>query len=152
MTEITKEIADARVYELSYLILPSLTEEQMLGVGDRLEETVRAYGHKLDGEIPEKIDLAYTMTHVRGASRYVVNEAYIGWIKFEAPPEKLSSLKEKISEIEEIIRFLIIKAPRNTDFTFAKARAQKIAERELAREEKKEEMESKTIAEEVLIQ
>lgn len=114
---------ELQVYELGYLVLPSIAEDQIPAVEDTIKKAIAAAGGKeLASESPEYIDLAYSMTKVVGASRYVVSDAYIGWVKFEAEPSQMPALNEKVSKMDEVLRALLIKAPRETDFTFAKAR------------------------------
>lgn len=119
-----------QVYELGYLVLPSIAEDALSGVISKLKQAIAAIGGvEIAGEDPFRIDLAYTMTKVVGASRYVVSDAYLGWIKFEAEAGKVEELKKKVAQMDEIIRSLLIKAPRETYFTFADARA-KMLEKE----------------------
>jgi ribosomal protein S6 len=125
-----------QVYELCYLILPSIPEEGLSDVVSKIKAIIEKTGGKeFDGESPSKIDLAYTMTKTIGASRYVVSDAYIGWVKFDLPAEALAKeglehpvekIKVGISKIEELLRFLVVKAPRETVFTFAKVEAQMV--------------------------
>lgn len=111
-----------QVYELGYLILPSIPEDGLDVIVERINEAItKAGGNLLDGEAPIKHDLAYTMTKTVSASRYVVNDAYVGWQKFEMEPAGLSQIKTTVEKMDEILRFLLIKVPRETSFTFAKA-------------------------------
>ncbi len=120
-----------QVYELGYLILPSIAEENIPAVEDALKAAIAKEGGKVfDGEAPFKQELSYTMGKTVGASRYVVNEAYIGWVKFEAEPEAVPQIKDGVEKMPEILRFLIIKAPKETTFTFAQARQKLEAEAE----------------------
>ena len=113
-----------QVYELGYLILPSIAEDALSGVIDKIRALINEVGGKeLDGEAPFKYPLAYSMSKTIGASRYVLSDAYLGWIKFEVEPSKIAAVKAGVEKIAEIIRFLLIKAPRETTFTFAKAKA-----------------------------
>jgi ribosomal protein S6 len=112
-----------QVYELGYLILPSIAEGELSDVATKLEGVIaKAGGKELDSEAPEKIDLAYPMEKTVGASRYVVNDAYIGWIKFEMEPASVEEVKSAVDSTDEVLRSLLIKAPRETTFTFAAAR------------------------------
>ena len=125
------EDKESKVYELGYLILPSVAEDKLKSVVDKIKGIISEKGGKeIDGEEPFKYDLAYTMSKTIGASRYVVNDAYIGWIKFELPLEEAAELKKGVDLIEEVLRTMLIRAPRETSFSFAKARekAQKEAE------------------------
>ena len=112
-----------QVYELGYLALPSIAEDHLSQVVDSLKSAItKAGGTEIASENPFKQELAYTMSKTVGASRYVVNDAYIGWIKFEAEAEAAPKVKEAVEKMDEILRFLLIKAPRETTFTFADAR------------------------------
>ena len=113
-----------QVYELWYLILPSVAEDALSSVVDKIKEAIsKAEGKDLDSETPFKHPLAYQMSKSVGASKYVVNDAYIGWIKFEIETPKIMDIEADMKKISEVLRFLIVKAPRKTEFTFAKAKA-----------------------------
>lgn len=111
------------VYELGYLVLPSIAEDNLSSVVASIKSIIsKAGGVEIAGEDPFMQELAYTMNKTVGASRYVVNEAYIGWIKFDATPDAVLSIKTEVEAMGEILRALLVKAPRETTFTFAEAR------------------------------
>jgi ribosomal protein S6 len=127
-----------QVYEVGYLILPSIAEEKLSDVVEKIKAVfAHSGGQELDGETPFLQPLAYTMAKTVGASRYVVNEAYLGWMKFELEPEKALEAKMALEKIDELLRFLLIKAPRETTFTFAKAKAL-LAEKEAKETERED--------------
>lgn len=112
------------VYEVGYLILPSIPEDKLSQVVDSMKEVVsKNGGRELDSEAPFKQNLAYTMSKVVGSSRYVVNDAYLGWFKFESDPSSAHIIKQALEKVDGVLRFLLIKAPRETVFTFASAQA-----------------------------
>ena len=124
MVNSTNETKEATVYELGFLILPSIPEDKLSKVTDTVRKIIsKGGGIELDAEEPFKEPLAYSMSKTVGASRYVVSDAYLGWIKFEVDRAGISMIKSEVEKIDEILRFLLIKAPRETTFTFAKARA-----------------------------
>ena len=106
-----------QVYELGYLLLPSISEEDLPEVVGKIKSLI---SNEIGSEDPIKIDLAYTMTKTVGAARYVVDDGYIGWGKFDSEPEAVALFRNKVAEMDEVLRFIIIKAPRETVFTFAK--------------------------------
>jgi ribosomal protein S6 len=113
----------AQVYELGYLVLPSVTEDNIPTVVSNLVSIItKVGGSPLDSEDPYLEDLAYAMSKTIGARKYVVNDAYVGWMKFEATPSVVESIKKAVDAVEEILRSLLIKVPRETTFTFAEAR------------------------------
>jgi ribosomal protein S6 len=143
MSKTAESNNESRVYEIGYLVLPSIPEDKLSGVVDKIKGAVEQAGGKtLDGEEPFKQDLAYTMTKVVGASRYVVSDAYVGWMKFELEGSKAPEVKASLDKIDELLRFLLIKAPRESVFTFEKAREalmEKMAKENEAKEDKGEE-------------
>lgn len=111
---------ELQVYELGYLILPSVPEDKLPQTVDSLKKIVtQADGREIDGEAPFTHPLAYPMTKVVGSSKYVVNDAYIGWLKFETDSSKIDEIKANVEKLDEILRYLIIKTSRETGFTFA---------------------------------
>jgi ribosomal protein S6 len=110
------------VYELGYLVLPSVPEDNLAQVVSTIVSTIeKAGGKTLDSENPFIQPLAYSMSKTVGARKYVVDEAYIGWMKFEAEPSMIEAIKLGVEKMEEVLRTLLIKAPRETTFTFAQA-------------------------------
>ena len=123
------------VYELCFLILPSISEDKIAAVVEVLKKIVaKTGGLEIDQEMPFKQPLAYPISKTVGASRYVLSEAYLGWFKFEVEPAEIQSIKAEVEKMSEILRFLIIKASRETTFTFAQARAAIKEEKEKERE------------------
>ena len=119
--------------------MPSIPEEELDSVVDKVKKAFTDEGGiEVDGETPFKHPLSYTMSKTVGASHYVVNEAYIGWVKFDIEVSKILDVKIKLEKIFELLRFLIVKAPRKTEFTFAKARIA-LAEKEKPKDSETEE-------------
>lgn len=118
-----KDVSPTQVYELGYLVLPSVTEENVSKVVSNLVSIIeKAGGKPLDFEDPYLETLAYAMSKTIGARKYVVNDAYVGWMKLEVTPDTIESIKKAVDAVEEILRSLLIKVPRETTFTFAEAR------------------------------
>ncbi len=129
----TEGQAERTVYEIGYLVLPSIPEDSLDAVASKITNVFAgAGGIRIDGEAPFMQDLAYEISKQVGARKYVVHEAYFGWVKFELEAEKIEAVKAEIEKMEEILRFLLIKAPRETTFTFAAAR-QALADAEAAK-------------------
>jgi len=119
----TEDRAERTVYEIGYLALPSIPEDALESLVSKINNTFEKQGGtRIDGEMPFMQDLAYEMGKQVGARKYVVHQAYFGWVKFELEPEKIEAVKAEVEKMDEIIRMLLIKAPRETVFTFAAAR------------------------------
>jgi ribosomal protein S6 len=119
----TEDRADRTVYEIGYLVLPSIPEDSLSDVVSKINNTFEKQGGvRIDGEDPFLYELAYEMSKQVGARKYVVHEAYLGWVKFELEADKIEAVKAEVEKLEEILRVLLIKAPRETTFTFEAAR------------------------------
>ncbi|MEK7461502.1 MAG: 30S ribosomal protein S6 [Patescibacteria group bacterium] len=135
MVNSESESGELVVYELGFLILPSIPENKLSNVTDAIRKIIsKESGTELDAEAPFKETLAYAMSKTVGVSRYVVSDAYLGWIKFEIDRARISMIKTGVEKIDEILRFLLIKAPRETTFTFAKAKVAAVVEESVPKE------------------
>jgi ribosomal protein S6 len=106
----TEEIANNRVYELGYLLAPTISEEDLPVVFGNLKELVSSLeGIHISDEMPKMIPLAYQMVKVIANARHKFNTAYFGWIKFTMDSDKVLELKKKLDLDGNIIRFLILK-------------------------------------------
>jgi ribosomal protein S6 len=101
---------DARVYEVGYLLVPTLSEQEMPGVYSSLKDLIVSLGGEMiSDEMPKMIDLAYTMKKTIQNVRSRFDTAYFGWSKFFMDADKVSELKKKLDLNPQVIRFLIVK-------------------------------------------
>ena len=107
------EAPEERVYEVGYLLVPNLKEEDVPMVYGNLKELVSSLkGEVISDEMPKMIPLAYQMEKVASNVRQKFNAAYFGWVKFSMDAAKVGELKKKLDLDSNIIRFLIIKTVR----------------------------------------
>ena len=106
----TTEDASPRVYELGYLLVPSIKEEDLsVSYGD-IKELVSSFGGEIiTDEMPKTIELAYPMQKVTLNVRHKFHTAYFGWVKFVMDSVKVLELKAKLDQSLNLIRFLIFK-------------------------------------------
>lgn len=101
------------VYEVSYLLLPSLALEQVPHEVDSIKESITSRaGAVISQEMPVLIDLAYPLTKVVQTVRHKVTTGYFGWVKFEMPHDGVLGVKKVLDGDDTIIRYLIIKTVR----------------------------------------
>jgi ribosomal protein S6 len=101
---------DPRIYEVGYLFVPTISEEELQASYGNLKELISSFGGQMiSDEMPKMITLAYTMLKVVANVRNKFNTAYFGWVKFEMEPAKVLELKKKLDLSPEILRFLITK-------------------------------------------
>jgi ribosomal protein S6 len=99
-----------RIYELGYLLVPTIAEEDVPAAFGNLKELVASLGgNPVSEEMPKLIPLAYTMSKIVDNVRHKFNTAYFGWIKFNMTTEKVLELKKKLDLDPNLVRFLILK-------------------------------------------
>jgi ribosomal protein S6 len=107
--EITEE-GNSRVYELGYLLVPTLSEEEVPAAFGDLKELVSSFeGITISEEMPKMMTIAYPMVKVVANVRNKFKTGYFGWIKFTMDSDKVLKLKKKLDLDPKLIRFLILK-------------------------------------------
>ena len=111
--EVLNEIqveGNGKVYELGYLLVPTISEENVPGVYTNLKDLISSLGGmSISDQMPKMMPLAYSMVKVVANVRNKFNTAYFGWVKFTMDSDKILELKKKLDFDPEMIRFLIIK-------------------------------------------
>ncbi len=118
----------AKIYEIGYLIVPSIPEEGVEGEVEKLKKIVSDAGSTVIAEeMPHREQLAYTMrTKTLSGAYNSYEEAYFGWIKFETNSNKIESIKKDFETIPSILRILVINTVRED--TYLGKRAQVVAD------------------------
>ncbi len=109
-------IIDGRVYELSYILVPTLSEDAALEKVNAIKQSVATLGGSfISEETAYPRELAYEMTRVIKNANVRFDEGYFGWIKFEIDTTKLPAIEKSVKLDEDLIRYMILKADRNVD-------------------------------------
>ncbi|HEU0085713.1 MAG TPA: 30S ribosomal protein S6 [Candidatus Paceibacterota bacterium] len=102
-----------KVYELGYLFVPTIAEENAPALFGNLKEQIESLGGEIiSSEMPRMMHLAYVMSKVITNVRHRFDTAYFGWIKFDMEADKLATLKKQLDSNPDLIRFLITKTVR----------------------------------------
>lgn len=112
--EISKEKGgNETIYEVSYLLLPSLALEQVPAQILSLKEMIQKVGGAMiSDEDAVLVDLAYPMTKVIQTDRHKYSSGYFGWFKFEMTADGIEAVKKNLDGNLNILRYLIIKTVR----------------------------------------
>ncbi|MDQ5949342.1 MAG: small subunit ribosomal protein [Patescibacteria group bacterium] len=112
--DINKEKEDMMtVYEVSYLLLPSLAVEQVSSTVDFITKKIKELdGAVISSESPILIDLAYPMTKVIQTNRHKCQSAYFGWVKFEMSRDSVEGVKKTLDTSDDVLRYLLVKTVR----------------------------------------
>lgn len=106
-TENDKEL---RVYEFSYLLVPTIAEEDVKAKVDSLKKLFADNGATIIAdEAPEYIGLAYTMIHKVNNKNLRISSAYFGWFKFKSETDILEKVAVALDRDNDLVRHLLIK-------------------------------------------
>jgi|SRR3989344_6345224 len=109
-TSTEEDNSSSKVYELGYLSVPTIKEEDLPVFYGNLKELLLSFsGEIIMDEMPKMISLAYSMTKVTSNVRKKFNTAYFGWTKFTMNSQKVLELKKHLDLDPNFIRFLILK-------------------------------------------
>ncbi|MEI7709689.1 MAG: 30S ribosomal protein S6 [bacterium] len=112
-TEMSSGDKNSKVYEVGYLLVPSIKEEDVAINYGNIKDVVASFGGEvISDEMPKMINLAYTMEKVTSNVRSKYKTAYFGWTKFTMAADQVVELKKKLDLDPNFVRFLIIKTIR----------------------------------------
>ncbi len=142
--------SDSKVYELGYLLVPTIKEEDVPVTYGNLKELIVSFGGEVVmDEMPKMTNLAYEMLKVVSNVRNKFNTAYFGWTKFTMAPSQVLELKKKLDLDPTIIRFLLLKTVKENTIaakrfvrgeTYKKPTTKKSSENEVVTPINKEEI------------
>lgn len=120
-TDIDTEVREPRIYEIGYLMLPSLGADGVADAVNEIKARLTAMGaeHISEGEA-QHIDLAYEMLKIINNQNTFLNTAYFGWMKFAINPEAIAGINKFLDNRPEILRFLLNKTTREDTMINAK--------------------------------
>ena len=91
-----------KLYELTYLISPDISEEELKIFQEKINSFLEEEGGKSEGlKLPIRKRLAYPIKKK--------NEAYLGILNFYLSPEKLEIFEKKLKKEPKILRYLLLK-------------------------------------------
>jgi ribosomal protein S6 len=111
-----------QVYEISYLFVPSIAEENVGAEVTRFKDMLSENeANFISDEYPKMIELSYQMSKNIANKKHRFTTGYFGWVKFEMPTENIAKVKSTLTNDDAFIRFLIIKTVKES--TLAPKRA-----------------------------
>lgn len=116
--------ARTSVYEIGYLMVPSIAEENLGGEVTAFKDALTAKGVTfISDEYPRMMELAYEMSRSIMNKKQKFSYGYFGWVKFETTTEAAVVIKDMMDKNETFIRYLMIKTVREN--TMSQKRAYK---------------------------
>lgn len=111
MTEVEEKLA--RIYEVGYIIVPTVKEEALEKiVGTIRTEIEKAGGTFIAEGAPSLTRLMYPMSAEETGKRVEHDRGYFGWIKFEANIEAAHALEKMLKENASVLRFIVFRTVR----------------------------------------
>lgn len=105
--------SEMRVYELGYLLLPTLGEEHVPAEVTALKDIIGKSGGVFVAEdFPRFIELAYRMERTIANRKEKFTHAYFGWTKFEMNPEAADALDKELVRNEKLVRHIMFRTVR----------------------------------------
>jgi len=109
---------EPRVYELGYLLMPTVDEGDLTSQRDALVALITRFnGSVIDEGQPVLIDLAYSMDTLINNKKHIYSQAYFGWIKFDVSPDDIEALTKETEQVESLLRSIFIKTVRENTVT-----------------------------------
>jgi len=106
-------MSEPRVYELGYILVPTVDEGDLEAKRDALVALItKAAGIVISEGQPELIDLEYSMTKMINNKKHIFDQGYFGWIKFDVSPESTRVLSDEAEAHPDMLRALMIKTQR----------------------------------------
>jgi ribosomal protein S6 len=106
-------VADPRIYEIGYHIIPTIKEEDVEKIVGNIRSIIeKAGGSFITEGAPSLIKLAYPMSVREGEKYTEYDRGYFGWIKFEAPASIVAVLNNALKINPSILRFVIWRTVR----------------------------------------
>lgn len=98
-----------RVYEISYLLAPVVSEEDIQTEAKSLQDIITDNdGQLIAAAEPEFIDLAHTIEHTLNQERHEFDKAYFGWMHIAVEGAQLEEIQAAINTAEHTLRSLCI--------------------------------------------
>jgi ribosomal protein S6 len=112
----------SRIYEVGYLIAPSIKEEDVDKVVAEVRKEVEQHSGSFIAEgAPSLTRLSYPIEGLEGGKRVDNDRAYFGWLKFEAPSEAAISLEDSLKRNNSVIRHIVFRTVREETRAHLKA-------------------------------
>jgi len=105
----------ASVYEVGYVMVPTVAEENLGGEVTTFKDTLSEMGATfISDEYPKMMELAYEMSRSIANKKQKFSYGYFGWVKFECSTSAARVIKDMLDKNEKLVRYLMIKTVRES--------------------------------------
>src|SRR5581483_6422295 len=97
LSQANESQSEAKVFEVGFHIIPSVAQEEVAGVVDRIRASLTKGGAEIiKEEFPARRSLAYMIERASQGKREKYTESYFGFIKFATSAEAVEQFKEEL--------------------------------------------------------
>ena len=101
---------DMRIYELGFLLVPTIPEENVALEVTALKDMISARGGVFIAEdFPRSMELAYRMEKDISNRKEKFTSAYFGWMKFEIDPLEADKIAKELEKSPKLVRHILFK-------------------------------------------
>jgi ribosomal protein S6 len=114
ITENNVELEDRKTYELGYLLSPLIPEETSEEASQNMVKAIiEGQGAEVvSQQSPRMKALAYPVSKTVGGRKSSFKQAYLASVRFNTEPAVVLKIKDLLDKEENVIRFLLIIAPK----------------------------------------
>lgn len=115
VVEVGGEVEEVKnsVYEVGYIIVPTIAEENLGGEVTAFKDMLLEQGAVfISDEHPKMMELAYEMSRSIANKKQKFSYGYFGWVKFECTTSQAKVIKDMLDKNEKLVRYLMIKTVR----------------------------------------
>ena len=98
-----------QVYELGFILLPTLTEAEVSSAKGDIRAVIQKHGEIVSEGETHFIDLAYEMVKKVKSRNAKFDQGYFTWIKFTAEGTLVNPIGKLVDAHEAILRTLVVK-------------------------------------------
>jgi len=106
--DVEKEEALKFHYELGYLLVPTIPEENLPAEATIVREAIEKYGTIVSGAAPLEKHLAYEIAKQVGGKKMHFQKGYFGHFVFEVDKDGMAEIREAIKKNNQVLRFLLV--------------------------------------------
>jgi len=122
INETDVESAVSRIYEIGYLVSPSVKEEDVEKTVAEIRKEIEQQGGSFIAEgAPSMTRLSYPIGATEGGKNVDFDRAYFGWLKYEAPVASAQAMDASLKQSSTIIRYLVFRTVREETRAHLKA-------------------------------
>lgn len=147
--ESVQEERDAKLYELSFHLVPKMSAEDAVSAFTDIKNQITATGATIKNEsAPVLLNLAYQMEITVDSIKQKYTQAHFAWIIFEATGSQIEEFNAEFKLRNDIVRNLLITTKNESPLTAAEVAEMVNPKVEQNEEDSAENIETEDVAEE----